>query len=425
MTLTTHFPKERSPEKSPEETLHQDSCENQGSKRVVDRLDQLLKAAKEIANQAALSAADSDRMGGFPTAGFKQLAAAGFLHAPLHPKYGGAGLGFQSNQTWLTLQILKHIGRGNLSMGRVYEGHVNALQLVQTFGTPSQIEAYAQDARSGKIFGVWNAEAEDGVKLIPTENGGYRIEGSKTFCSGCGYVQRPFASGTVSGGPYDGQWQMCIVPIENVRVEVDPSWWQPSGMRASASYKVDFTDVELSRDDIIGKPGDYFRQPWLTAGVIRFAAVQLGGAEALFDATRTYLQSMGRIDHPHQQVRLGNMAIALEQGNLWLQSSACKIESYAPIFGGLPENAESNAERSPGLTTYTNMVRTAIEQICIDMMQLSERSVGTRGLLPPHPMERIIRDLTLYLRQPAFDLSLTSVGKYVLEQTPPASELWS
>lgn len=64
-----------------------------------------------------------------------------------------------------------------------------------------------------------------------------------------------------------------------------------------------------------------------------------------------------------------------------------------------------------------NMVRTAVEQICIDMIQLSERSMGTRGLLPPHPMERIIKDLTLYVRQPAFDAALGNVGQYTLSAT--------
>lgn len=386
---------------------------------------QLLNTAKAIANRAAVEAADVDRIGAFPTKGFKQLAADGFLSAPLHSELGGSGLGITAHQTALTLQILKHIGRGNLSMGRVYEGHVNALQLVQTFGTPDQIKKYAQDAHNNKVFGVWNAEAEDGVKLIPLANGNYRIEGSKTFCSGCGYVERPFVNGAISGGPADGQWQMCIVPMEKVSVDIDPTWWQPSGMRASASYKVDFTGVELTPADLISKPGDYFRQPWLTAGVIRFAAVQLGGAEALFDATRTYLQGMGRIDHPHQQARLGQMAIALEQGNLWLHSSARQVENYAPTFGGNPDSDLPNNHPEAQLTSYANMVRTAIEQICIDMIQLTERCVGTRGLLPPHPMERIIRDLTLYLRQPAFDISLTSVGKHVLEQTQPASDLWS
>lgn len=387
-------------------------------KAVNDRRSHLLSTAVDIANEAAGRAATVDCFGGFPEKAFERLAEAGFLRAPLHSDLGGAGLGFQSEQTGLTLQILQQMGRGNLSLGRVYEGHVNALQLVQTFGSAAQVKRFAQDAHAGKIFGVWNAEAEDGVKLLPIGGDRYRIKGSKTFCSGSGYVERPFVNGTLP----DGGWQMFIVPIEQVDVKVDSDWWQPPGMKASASYKVDFSGIELTQADLIARPGDYFRQPWLTTGVVRFAAVQLGGAEALFDATRVYLQGMGRIDHPHQQARLGKMAIALEQGHLWLQGGAAQVERYAPIFGSLPNEPQSDPSQ---LVNYANMVRTAIEQICIDMMQLSERCIGTRGLLPPHPMERIIRDLTLYLRQPAFDIALTSVGQHVLEETPPARELWS
>ena len=378
----------------------------------------LLDLAVEIADEAALDAPAVDRIGGFPKKAFERLAAAGFLTAPLDSALGGLGWGFQSGQTRLLLQVLKQIGRGNLSLGRVYEGHVNGLQLIQTFGTKEQIRAFAADARSHKAFGVWNAESADGVKLHPLGDGRYRLEGSKTFCSGCGYVERPFVNGALP----DGRWQMCVVPIEKVTVDVDPSWWQPPGMRASASYKVDFTGVEVGAQEIISAPGDYFRQPWLTGGVVRFAAVQLGGAEALFDATRKFLQDMGRIDHPHQQARLGKMAIALEQGNLWLQGAAAQIEQYSDVFGDMPNTDRSDSAK---LTSYCNMVRSAIEQICMDIMQLSERCIGTQGLLPPHPMERIIRDLTLYLRQPAFDASLTDVGAYVLTEKAPASKLWS
>ena len=379
----------------------------------------LLRRVIEIANEAAANAASVDRIGGFPADDFNRLADAGLLVAPLRADLGGIGLGFQSEQMALLLQILKQVGRGNLSLGRVFEGHVNALQLVQTFGTEQQIRAFAEDTHNRQAFGVWNAEAADGVKLHPIKAGYYRIEGSKTFCSGCGYVERPFVNGVLP----DGSWQMCIVPMEKANVVVDPDWWQPPGMRASASYKVDFTGVEVGPAEIIGQPGDYFRQPWLSSGVVRFAAVQLGGAEALFDATRQYLQGLGRTDHPHQQARLGKMAIALEQGNLWLQGGATQVEKYAAVFGGMPGQARSNQDHSDQdqldsdkLVGYSNMVRTAIEQICMDMMQLSERCIGTQGLLPPHPMERIIRDLTLYLRQPAFDASLTGAGEYVLSR---------
>jgi alkylation response protein AidB-like acyl-CoA dehydrogenase len=373
-------------------------------------ISQVLEQAAAIANYSAAHASEIDHNGAFPAREFQLIAEAGLLSAPLQREWGGLGLGIDANVTGQLLLLLKQIGRGNLAVGRVYEGHVNALQLVQTFGSKAQIEKYAADARDHhQIFGVWNAEAADGVKILPLDRGRYRLEGSKTFASGSGYVERPFVNGVLP----DGSWQMCIVPMEEVKTIADASWWQPSGMRATASYKVDFTGVELDSSALIGQPGDYYRQPWLSGGVVRFAAVQLGGAEALFEATCQYLRDCNRTSDPYCEARVAKMAIAIESGNLWLRGAAQQMLDYDPIFCGVPDLANDKAER---LVAYANMVRTAIEEICLEVMQLTERTVGTRGLLPPNPIERIIRDLTLYLRQPAFDAAASSAGKYLLSQ---------
>lgn len=372
-----------------------------------------------MADVCAANASAVDQLGAFPVSEFQLIAEAGLLALPLQAEWGGLGFGIDAGSLYATLLVLKQLGRGNLAVGRVYEGHVNALQLIQTFGNAEQIRVYASDARDRhRVFGVWNAEAADGVTIAPLGGGRYRLSGSKTFCSGSGYVDRPFVNGRLA----DGRWQMCIVPMDRVSPVVDQSWWQPSGMKATASYKVDFSDIEVDQQALIGNPGDYERQPWLTAGVVRFSAVQLGGAEALFDATRQYLQLLNRLSDPYQQARLGQMAIAIESGHLWLKGAADLIAQYAPIFGGYPLVANA---ASAQLVAYANMVRTAIEQICIDVIQLCERSVGTRGLLPPHPMERIIRDLTLYLRQPMFDAAIATVGQYTLAQSNAAHALWS
>ena len=207
-------------------------------------------------------------------------------------------------------------------------------------------------------------------------------------------------------------------------------------MKATASCKINFSGVQLTATDLMGQPQDYDRQPWLSAGAIRFAAVQLGGAEALVDATHSYLQSLGRSNDSYQETRMGQMTIALESGKLWLRGAADLIEAYDPIFGGSLHSSDSKSESkselnlsskhsSEHLVNYVNMARTVIEQICMDIIQLCERSIGTRGLLPPHPMERIIRDLTLYLRQPGFDATLQSVGQVAFSSPNPISSLWN
>ncbi len=370
-------------------------------------------AVVNVANEIAALAAGSDDERGFPVEEFRLIHQAGLLMAPLSRAYGGWGLDGSPETALEMLLLLKEIGRGNLSVGRVYEGHVNALHLIQTFGTDALIAQTAVDAgQHGLVFGVWNTEASDGVKIEPIGNGRYQLHGSKTFASGAGHVLRPIVPGALP----DSGWQMTIIPMDRVSVDVDPSWWKPIGMRASASYKVDFTGVELDETDLLGAPGDYHRQPWFNAGAVRFAAVQLGGAVALLDAMRDYLRGLNRTEDPFQRARAGEAAIAIEGANLWLQGAAKHVD--------LTPDRDRFDDPTPSIA-YANMTRLAIERTCQDVMRLVEHSVGARGLLRPHPVERIVRDLTLYLRQPAPDAALTNSGAFALESEEPPSRLWA
>ena len=205
---------------------------------------------------------------------------------------------------------------------------------------------------------------------------------------------------------------MCVLPFGDVKTSVDPSWWRPLGMRASSSCRVDFTGAEIDENCLVGRPGDYYRQPWFGGGAMRFAAVQLGAAEALFDEMRRSLTALGRTNDVLQQTRAGEITVALASGNQWMRAAAEKMDAYL-----CTQSADESAQRAARVVTYANMMRTATEEICLKVMRLVERSVGARALMRPHPIERIHRDLTMYLRQPAPDAVLLDVGRNALHRT--------
>ncbi|MCA8832825.1 acyl-CoA dehydrogenase family protein [Hymenobacter pini] len=363
-------------------------------------------AAAELAPRLFVQAPYTDEEGNFPLAEFNWLRAAGLLSAPLAPALGGAGLA-QPEHTASLLSTLRHIGRGNLAVGRVYEGHANALQLLQRYGSMGQQARWAGDALEGHLFGVWNTEAQDGVRLEPLPNGRYRLHGRKTFASGASFITRPLFTAALP----DGGWQMLILAVDQQAPEYQKEFWQPLGMRASASFIVDFTGLEIGEECLLGQPGDYYAQPWFSGGAIRFAAVQLGGAEALVDETRRFLQQLGRTTDPYQRQRLGEMAFLLGSGQHWLTAAA----AVAAAPGAVADT----------LVAHANLMRSAIEDMCLRLLPLTERCVGARGLLRPEPFERLHRDLTHYLRQPAPDAALADAGRYVLERQEPAYRLWA
>jgi alkylation response protein AidB-like acyl-CoA dehydrogenase len=341
-----------------------------------------------------------DYDGAFPADEFRWLYEEGLLAAVLHPDLGGVGLGVLPGTTPHLLTLLRQIGRGNLAVGRLFEGHVNALLLFQTFGTPEQQTAWAADVHAGKQFSVWNTQAADGVHLAARPNGSYRIQGAKTFASGAQHIARPL----ITGATEDGGWQMVIVPTERVQAAVsDSSFWHPLGMRATASVHMDFSGLEVGPNDLLGRPGDYYKQPAFGGGGIRFMAVQMGGAAAVLEHTRLFLRDQRRTEDPFQRERVGKMASLIETGDLWLRGA-----------GEIADSPDADADT---VVQYAHMARAVIEEVCLEVLRLAERCVGARGLLRPHPFERIHRDLTLYLRQPGSDAALADAGRHVLESS--------
>ena len=335
--------------------------------------------------------------GGYPHLEMQALADAGLMTCILP----GEPLDLGAPRTGALLKLLHQVGAGNLSVGRIYEGHINALQLIARYADEEQRRRWFADARHGHLFGVWNTQGADGVTVTEETGGRYRLAGSKTFCSGSVQVTRPIVTGELmgaDGGPRG--WQMTVVPLDRYDPPVDQSFWTTSGMRNSVSYKIDFTGIDLTEGDLLGRPDDYNRQPYLSGGAVRFAAVQLGGAASILDHTRTYLQRLGRTDDAYQQQRIGQMVVAVESGKMWLERAGSVLDSDA----------------DDGEIVYTaNQVRTAIADYCRECLELSDRSVGARGMLPPEPLSRLHDDLRVYLRQPAPDAALGAVGKYFLD----------
>lgn len=357
-----------------------------------------LDAAREVAAGAAERAPEADRPGGFPAADVQALREAGLLVAPLRPADGGVGLGSERGSLHALLTVLRTVGRGSLPLGRLYEGHVNALLLIDQYATDAQRQRWAADAQEGHLFGVWNTEVpSDGVRYA-RDGDAVRVEGAKTFATGCAHVTRPLVPGALGDG-----WQMAVLPTDQFETVDQPETWRAEGMRASMSGRVDFSGAVLGADVLVGAPGDYLREPEFTGGSVRFAAVQLGGADALAHAMAEHLRQLNRTDHPTQRIRAGEVATLVETGALWLLGASRLLDPPA----GTPDPAAVRA--------YAQMARTAIEHVCLGVMERADRAVGARGLGQPGVLERVGRDLRLYLRQPNPDGAVEAAGAYAFD----------
>ena len=361
----------------------------------------LQRSARKLGEEAFARAGAYDEDGVFPDADVAGLHASGLLAANLPLEFGGAAL------SGLPLsEVLRAIGSGSLALGRLFEGHVNAIELVLRYGNHEQAGLVAQEARQGKLFGVWNTDGSNDLRLIQKLDRTW-LEGRKILASGAGHIERPLVTATDADGR-----RLMVLPKLDAPDRADLSGWRAQGMRASATGAVDFTGVEIKPIEIVGREGDYERQPWFSGGAWRFAAVHLGGMERLFDLLRRHLQETNRGKDPHQAARLGRVTMAVETARLWVAQAASIAE--APLGSRAPEQA----------VAYVNLTRLAVEAAALDLMQLVQRSVGLQAFLRPNPIERISRDLATYLRQPGPDRALTDAAAWILAQPLGAQDLW-
>ncbi|MCK8783372.1 acyl-CoA/acyl-ACP dehydrogenase [Roseomonas sp. NAR14] len=349
-----------------------------------------------------------DRDGAFPAAELALLGAAGLLAAPLPATAGGAGLGTDPGTAVELAEVLRLVGRANLSLGRLYEGHVNTLRLVHRHGDAAQRRAAAADARAGLLFAVWNTDDAGGLHLEPLPDGRFRLRGRKILCSGAGFAERGLVTARLPGAP---ERQMLLLPLTPGE-RADLAAWTPTGMRASATGAMDFTGLEIGPECLIGGAGDYVREPDFSAGAWRFAAVHLGGIEALVEALRAHLRRTGRGEDPHQLARLGLATIAAGTARLW-------VEQAARLAEGLP--AGTTPERA---VAGVQLARLAVERAALDALELAQRSIGLGAFMRPNPAERIARDLATYLRQPMPDHVLAQAARHALAAPEAMGDLW-
>jgi alkylation response protein AidB-like acyl-CoA dehydrogenase len=348
-------------------------------------------AACRVAAVALRQAPLRDKDGSAPDNETAALASEGLLHAPLPSVLGGAALGMTAATAPVLRDVLRTIGGASLALGRLYEGHVNAVRLVTRYGSDAQLRLLATEAAAGRLSAVWNAQTGTGLTLVEG-----RLVG-KIYTSGVGMVRRPLLTAGTSDGVV-----MLLPDVSDARGNL--AGWTPLGMRASMTGTADFTGLAVAPGEIIGIAGDYYRAPQFAGGAWRVLAVQLGAVEALISHYREQIAERGRADDPVQRARFGEALVACETARLWSGRAAAIAEDPRQ------DPAEVDA--------LVNLARRGFETAALAVIEHVQRGIGLSSMLRPNPVERIVRDLATYLRQPFPDAALDAAARWALMERP-------
>ena len=378
---------------------------------------ELVDRARNLAQmEFAPRAAASDREAEFPAQDFADLHRAGLLNAAIDPEFGGLGLGPYRGRVFTLWLMTKEFAKVDLSLARCWEGHSNSMVLIDGMGTPAQKERWFSGVvNQGEVWVAWSGEPQArassekvafGTTTTKAANG-YVINGNKAFATSAGGAQwaillvstaGPGGARHNSGSPDSLLLLACN--LSDPSVQVDRSWWDPIGMRATASHVVRFNDTFIPDENVIGRPGQYLSESWQTCFIPHYAAAFLGAAEGAYEFALDYVRSQNKGADPYIQHHIGQSAINVETGYLWLRHVADMWDT------GRHDEAQLAGSRA----------RHIIEHLAEDTVKRSIRACGARSLNRPSPLERIYRDLSFYVRHDNDDHLLATIGRSMLGQ---------
>ncbi|MBE7209683.1 MAG: acyl-CoA dehydrogenase family protein [Gluconacetobacter diazotrophicus] len=342
----------------------------------------------QLAAAVPMLAAEADREDGFPARGLAILRDAGALSAPLPAAAGGLDLGCD-RQGLPAARFMRSLGRAGIGFGRLLEGHLNALRLVRRYGTDGQMRDAARAAADGILFALW---VTDGDRPLAVRDG--VLSGGKAFCSGAGHAGRALVTARSAAG----DTFMHLVDVSGLRPSTPRLL---SGVRGAVTADMPLDDVPAAAP--VGAPGDYLRQPEFSAGAWRGSAIACGALEALVDDTVAALRARNRHRAPHQAARIGRLLIARDTAIAWVDRAATAADG-----------------NDPGHVAATvNLSRIAVEAACLDAVPLVQRALGLQAMASGTRIERVLRDLATYLRQPAPDETLEEAALWFADHPFP------
>jgi alkylation response protein AidB-like acyl-CoA dehydrogenase len=388
------------------------------------RFAELLRAADEVALKLRATAAERDRANQPPRAEIELLRENDLLQVQEPVAYGGSGLNYAQ-----AAQITRRIARGDTSIAHLIGYHYAQTRIDRLFGTPEQAEAQSRRNAAEKLFwgGVQNPRGGSAIRLT-RDGDGFRLDGHRTFASGA-------STGDWLSVTSDFEGRLAFVSIPGGREGFKAlDDWDNIGQRLTDSGGVEFDNVRVSRDEILGPDPIGGQEPtpyqtlvtphWQLAFVNFYTGTAEGAIDEALDWTRghaTPWESSGveqAVDDPYILERVGEIVSEVRAAALLADRAGDALQAALDIGPSL--TAEQRAEAAVAI--YEAKVITT--KVALDATSRLFEIQGARATTAAYGFDRHWRNVRTHTVHDPVAYKAREVGDWALNRRGPEFSLY-
>ncbi|KVL48787.1 acyl-CoA dehydrogenase [Burkholderia territorii] len=370
------------------------------------------------------TAAERDRAGGHAADEKRWLTDAGLLTLAVPREFGG------QEAAWPTIyDTIRRIARVDSALAHLVGFQALQVVSVDVWGSAAQRERYLR----GTVEHRWwwgNAVNPLDTRLVATatEDGGYRLDGVKGFCSGTRGSQRMTVS---AHDPETGRAVFGVVPTDRDGIAVDTDW-DPIGQRQTDSGSVRFDGVVLAPDEVLHRS----ETPPTPRATLRTLVSQLvltnlfvGLAEGALAEARDYVLAHGRpwinsgvaqaSDDPYTLQRFGDMRVqAVAAASLADRAAAALQRAWAR------RDALTADERAEAALAVSE-AKIVAQRAALDNGEALFDACGARATAASLGLDRFWRNARTHTLHDPLDYRLRDVGRFALTGELPLASLYT
>jgi butyryl-CoA dehydrogenase len=331
-------------------------------------------------------ASSIDEKGEFPLDTIKKLGEMGILGMVAPKEFGGSGYDTVSYSI-----AVEEISRVCGSTGITVAAH-NSLGLypIYLFGNEEQRKKYVPSLATGEKLGSFGLTEPDagsdaaGTKTTAILNGdSYVVNGSKCFITNASVGETfVFTAMTDKTKGYKGISSFILE--KGMKGFFVGKKENKMGLRGSDTATLNFEDLQIPKENLLGREGEGFKQFMITldGGRISIGAMALGIAQGAFDKALKYAKEREQFGQP----------IANFQAIQWkLADMATQIEAARHLIyhaSELKDKGERFVKESAMAKLYASEVGRFVTYQAIQIF-------GGYGYMSEYPVERYLRDVKL------------------------------